>query len=446
MRNSYPIGEYIYLNGKRYQIVSDAEESARFFTMKLYDEQKKEYFFTKIKELREDVIIEESEKNNLLRESKFRFHYPYIAKVYGIFQGKNCKGIPILATVMEYVEGKNLREYKWSLERAIEQGEISESKAEIKIFRQIFQMIHAMNYYLGYARQQYFHRDLKPDNIMVTGNGDIKIIDFDFAHISGSTGTIHFDEKHAIGFSKGYTSPNVLDVSKRSELGEREDIYSAGRVIFFWLNGKDYFYDSELKGNINEKNSANQTAYWNNKELGYSMKLERFDAKYRGEKYRDFIEIMRRMCCAPDDKDCYKTIKEVKEDIERFLLQYCGNSFKLFDAHFKLPLLFEKPKNIKAKQAPMVTYKIVSSYGAKKGSKLLKNSMRSIIIDGQLVMDICNVNNQILYVPAMGVKIKRVTREQVTSFEILDEDEFLISGINEVRIKFSVKWTGRKDK
>jgi eukaryotic-like serine/threonine-protein kinase len=127
---------------------------------------------------------------------------------------------------MEFIEGL-------ALDEVIKQKGTVDPLAAVILFREICKgMLYAHE--MGIV-----HRDLKPANIMVSKNGQVKILDFGIARMK------HGAEDDAItstGMSMGtpaYMSPEQIDDAKRVD--HRSDIYSLGVVLYEILTGKKPF-------------------------------------------------------------------------------------------------------------------------------------------------------------------------------------------------------------
>ena len=84
------------------------------------------------------------------------------------------------------------------------------------------------------------HRDIKPQNVLVTRTGDVKVTDFGIARAASSAAT-------ATGIvlgSAGYMSP---EQAKGEPVGPRSDRYSLGVVLYEMLTGNlPYEADSAI--------------------------------------------------------------------------------------------------------------------------------------------------------------------------------------------------------
>ncbi len=167
-----------------------------------------------------------------LREAKVlsTFQHPNLIQIYeyGFHENSN---IPFI--LMEYIENETLTEVIKRNNLSIEQ--------RIFIITQlasVLTVIHAQNI---------IHRDIKPGNILVCEDFQIKLTDFGIAKDENSLMT----REHEILGSPAYMPPEVFISSSKSS--EQFDIFSLGVVSYELLTGKKPFKGrniSELKYNI----------------------------------------------------------------------------------------------------------------------------------------------------------------------------------------------------
>ena len=122
-----------------------------------------------------------------------------IPKFYGIVIEPN-----ILSLVFEFIDGKNLDEFKPS-DFSIDQ--------KLKIIYELASCIEYIH------KNKFIHRDLKPENLMLGKDGHIYLIDFGIAKVITK-------EDYTVTRAKGtinYLSPECLDPT---EIGENEQIIS----------------------------------------------------------------------------------------------------------------------------------------------------------------------------------------------------------------------------
>lgn len=86
------------------------------------------------------------------------------------------------------------------------------------------------------------HRDVSPHNIMVSYEGDVKLVDFGIARLVGETGGGATDAKRPGGGKFAYMSP---EQASGQALDRRSDIFSLGVVLFEMLAGKRLFSEGD---------------------------------------------------------------------------------------------------------------------------------------------------------------------------------------------------------
>jgi F-box protein 11 len=143
-----------------------------------------------------------------------RFNHPSIVKVYKVFEENNTAYI-----VMEFLNGKTLQKL---LE---EQGKLPEKQAinYIKKVGEALTVVHQANL---------LHKDIKPDNIMVTNDGRVVLIDFGAARSFIADKT----QQMTIIFTPGYAAPEQY--ASRARVGPYTDIYALGATLYHLLTGQ----------------------------------------------------------------------------------------------------------------------------------------------------------------------------------------------------------------
>ncbi len=138
---------------------------------------------------------------------------PYIVSVYD--WGKDGDTYYI---VMEYLRGTDLKS-------GIRRHGALECKKVAQIGSQIAQALSVAH------RHEIIHRDIKPQNIMVQPDGNIKVMDFGIARAKNS----HLTTDNSVLGTAHYVSP---EQTQGKELGPTTDIYSLGIVMYEAATGK----------------------------------------------------------------------------------------------------------------------------------------------------------------------------------------------------------------
>jgi serine/threonine-protein kinase len=146
--------------------------------------------------------------------------HPAVCRVYDLGE---ADGVHFLS--MEYVDGENLK----SLLRRI--GRLPPAKA-LEIARQI-----ADGLAEAHARGV-LHRDLKPDNVMLDGEGRVRLTDFGLAGLAES-----FSGEEVRSGTPAYMAPEQL---AGREVSARSDVYSLGLVLYELVTGRRAFAGRSL--------------------------------------------------------------------------------------------------------------------------------------------------------------------------------------------------------
>jgi serine/threonine protein kinase/predicted Zn-dependent protease len=153
-------------------------------------------------------------------------NHPNITTIYAIEEDGDD-----IFIVMEYVEGQELRDVIRALDGPMPVADC------IDYARQIAEGLKAAH------ERGIIHRDIKSSNIMVTGNGRIKLMDFGLAKLAG---TSHLTQMGTTLGTAAYMSP---EQTRGEETDQRSDIWAFGVVLYEMLVGKLPFwgdYDSSV--------------------------------------------------------------------------------------------------------------------------------------------------------------------------------------------------------
>jgi len=147
-----------------------------------------------------------------------------------------------LFLIMEYLEAEDLATYR------ARKGPLP-SHVSCDLIRQA-----ALG--LAHAHQQgIVHRDVKPLNLMVTGEGIVKVLDLGLARLENVQIATHLTSDQIIVGTPDYISPEQIRTPR--DVDARADIYGLGCTLFFLLTGKSPFHQhhqaiSKLLAHVNE--------------------------------------------------------------------------------------------------------------------------------------------------------------------------------------------------
>ena len=193
--------------------------------------------YTVTDSLTERVIVKAVPKNDSPETSEefaneaqllASLQHPNILPVYDV--GSEEDGTPYM--LMKHLSGKSL----------VEDLKGKDIKEKLDIFGTICDAV-------AYTHScEICHMDLKPDNIKISGFGDLTICDW------GSARRFNIKKTSKVGATPGYMAPEVFD----GKTGPLCDIYSLGCILFEIITGKRLYRQKNLKSVIdaNRKGDA----------------------------------------------------------------------------------------------------------------------------------------------------------------------------------------------
>ncbi|WP_420076661.1 Stk1 family PASTA domain-containing Ser/Thr kinase [Streptomyces sp. JL3001] len=178
-----------------------------------------------VKTLRADLARDPSFQARFRREaqSAASLNHPAIVAVYDTGEDY-IDNVSIPYIVMEYVDGSTLRELLHSGRKLL-----PERSLEMTIG-----ILQALEYS---HRSGIVHRDIKPANVMLTRNGQVKVMDFGIARAMGDSGMTMTQTSAVIGTAQ-YLSP---EQAKGEQVDARSDLYSTGCLLYELLTVRPPF-------------------------------------------------------------------------------------------------------------------------------------------------------------------------------------------------------------
>lgn len=206
--------------------------------------------------------------------------HPHIAQVYAIEDAEEGSFI-----AMQYVKGFDLKEYLNTHELSIPEKE--------EIARKIAMGLHAAH------SNKIIHRDIKAGNIMITGEGEVKILDFGLARLENS---VHLTDP---GHTKGtalYMAPELI---MGKEADERSDIWAFG-VVLYELFAQTMPFDGVYE-----------------QAISYAI-LDETPTSVReiNDQIPENIEAVINRCLEKQPQDRYQSVDEILKDLNTESLSY----------------------------------------------------------------------------------------------------------------------------
>ncbi|MGP0027901.1 MAG: Stk1 family PASTA domain-containing Ser/Thr kinase [Streptosporangiaceae bacterium] len=178
-----------------------------------------------IKTLRIDLARDQTFQARFRREaqSAASLNNPSIVAVYDTGEDM-ATGLPVPYIVMEYVDGRTVRDLLQADHRLLPERAL--------------EIVDGVLGALDYSHQSgIVHRDIKPGNVMVTRNGDIKVMDFGIARAMSDDQATMTQTAQVIGTAQ-YLSP---EQARGERVDARSDLYSTGCLMYELLTGRPPF-------------------------------------------------------------------------------------------------------------------------------------------------------------------------------------------------------------
>jgi serine/threonine-protein kinase len=178
-----------------------------------------------VKTLREDLARDQTFQARFRREaqSAASLNHPSIVAVYDT--GEDNAGmshVPFI--VMEFVDGRTIRDLLRDDRRLLPERALEITDGVLRA--------------LDYShRAGIVHRDIKPGNVMLNRQGEIKVMDFGIARAVADTQATMTQTAQVIGTAQ-YLSP---EQARGERVDARSDLYSVGCLLYELLTGRPPF-------------------------------------------------------------------------------------------------------------------------------------------------------------------------------------------------------------
>jgi serine/threonine-protein kinase len=190
----------------------------------------------KVLSLRQTSDAESLRRFQTEARSAARLDHPNIARAYLVGEDRGVRYI-----VFEFIEGTNVRDLVHA------NGPLPIGDALSYTMQIAGALSHAWE-------REVVHRDIKPSNILITPDGQAKLVDMGLARLEYLGQAAH--DETATGVTLGtfdYISPEQARSPRDADI--RSDIYSLGCTLFFMLTGRPPF----IEGTVVQKLLAHQT-------------------------------------------------------------------------------------------------------------------------------------------------------------------------------------------
>jgi eukaryotic-like serine/threonine-protein kinase len=228
--------------------------------------------FVALKFLPPHLTQDESTRKRFILEAQAAsaLDHPNICTIHEINETPDGQ----LYICMAYYEGESLRE-------KIDHGRMSYEEV-LSIFFQIAKGLIATH------ENNIIHRDIKPGNILITKNGDVKIADFGLAKLAG----VNLTKSTS---SKGTTSYMCPEQIRGQKVDHRCDIWALGIILYEMLTGHLPFegeYSEPMMYAIVNNEHKPLSHYLKNGPESLLAIIDRMLKKDQRERYQSVLEVL----------------------------------------------------------------------------------------------------------------------------------------------------------
>ncbi len=192
-----------------------------------------------IKQLLTNKATNDSAVKRFIQEGRVAvaLQHPNVISIYG-FRIQDKK----FYMIMEYLPGGSLEN-------------LLEKKGKLPIEQAVNLTLGICEGLAKFHEHGILHRDIKAENILLTADGDPKVIDFGIAHVPEAAGGMALTQAGFQPSTVLYSSPEQV---RGEPLDARSDVYQIGELLYYMLMGEHYINFDRLEAQAMAHGGANQ--------------------------------------------------------------------------------------------------------------------------------------------------------------------------------------------
>ena len=251
-----------------------------------------------LKRLAKELVTESFYRDGFVAEAQItgQLEHPNIVPVHELALDKT--GVPYFT--MKLVQGQGF--HHWLLDSDRRPGSTARLEEGLEIFLKVCDAI-------AYAHHRgVIHRDLKPDNIIVAGFGQVYVMDWGLARLTrtrpASGSNAQMEAPGAVG-TPAYMSPEQAR-GNPAEMDERSDVFGLGAILYEIVSGRTPYGPEHDPERIIElaKSGRVLPIEQQAKNIGLSKRIRNIVTK----------------AVEPRPADRYQSVVDLQSDVHAFLL------------------------------------------------------------------------------------------------------------------------------